>query len=681
MVYKIIMANKIKSKPYIFANWILFFFFGFMAMREFLATNILAFVLPGDLLQSKRFFVYLAACVMLLVVWIAFYFMHEHASFNKTWVNLRSIPAPLKSLLSLVLVSLPGLMMWILPLPKDFTLHPWMMFFLFYSMALLVTALYLNQHHAPSTNALLLGVLVMAGGFGYAFLSRMNQVTAYPFTTYWSEGNRFFDYSTLLGSFRYIRPHGAKIQAFVNWGMALPWAIPFLLPNISIGFYRFWYQIVWILPVMALGYVTIDRKGKGKSAQYAAIIFALWAYLFIDQGPIYPPLVIGAIITIIAVRRRLPLGIILVAAASYYVRSARWTWAYAPGLWAGMLALLSIQNPSLQKEHLKQLAKPFALGLAGYFGGQLLPSIISSINNEAALRFLPNPTASTARQPLLWTRLWPNPTYPPGIILGLLWAVLPSLVFIIVLVIKKHWKTNWMQKLASAAVLIVFLVVGIIASTKIGGGSNLHNLDMFLITMLIILSAAINAVVHRWELFIKSHWIILASLILMLISPVTYALRTTERLLLPPREKTEEAIAFVRDKVEQFSNQGEILFIDHRQLLTFNLVKNVPLIDDYEKKYLMDWALTGNGDYFTPFYADLAEQRFALIINEPLNLITRGEDYAFGEENDAYVKWVTTPLFCQYEPLYTSQATTLELLIPRTTPAPYHLNCEDYFPQ
>lgn len=674
------MANKINSKPFVFGNWTLFFLLGFLAMREFLATNILAFVLPGDLLQSKRFYVYIAACVFLLLGWMAFFFTHEHPSLKKLWGFLRSIPNPLKYLLSLVLVSLPGLMMWIFPLPKDFSLHPWMLIFLFYSIALLVTALFIENLNTW-TVTLLLAALVMAGGFGYAFFSRMNQVTAYPFTTYWSEGNRFFDYSTLLGSFRYNRPDGEKIQAFINWGMALPWAIPFLLPNISIGFFRFWYQIVWILPVIALGYASIKKNGKGKTAQFAAIIFALWAYLFLDQGPIYPPLVIGALITVIAVRQRLPIGVILVAVASYYVRSARWTWAYAPGLWAGMLALLAIQNPSLQKEHTKQLGKPIALGLAGYFGGQLLPSLIRFFTRGAALALLPDPTSSTTRQPLLWARLWPNPTYPPGIILGLVWAVLPTLLFIIALVIKRYWKTNWMHNLASAAVAIAFLTVGVIASTKIGGGSNLHNLDMFLITMLMILSSAINAVVDRWDTFIQSHWGLFALTIILLISPATYALRARDRLVLPPQEKTEEAIAVVRDKVEEYSEKGEILFIDHRQLLTFNLVNNVPLIDDYEKKYLMDWALTGNEEYFENFYADLGQQRFALIINEPLNLISRGEDYAFGEENDAYVKWVTAPLLCQYEPIYTSQATALELLVPRTHPIPDYLNCEGYFPE
>jgi hypothetical protein len=148
---------------------------------------------------------------------------------------------------------------------------------------------------------------------------------------------------------------------------------------------------------------------------------------------------------------------------------------------------------------------------------------------------------------------------------------------------------------------------------------------------------------------------------------------------LPPDEKTNEAMSAVKNKVKEYSSQGEILFIDHRQLLTFNLVESVPLVNDYEKKYLMDQAMAENEDYFYTFYEDIYNHRFVLIVNEPANLVSRGSEYSFGEENDAYVKWVTAPLLCAYEPLYTSQATALELLIPRSSPPPDTLPCEDIF--
>jgi hypothetical protein len=89
----------------------------------------------------------------------------------------------------------------------------------------------------------------------------------------------------------------------------------------------------------------------------------------------------------------------------------------------------------------------------------------------------------------------------------------------------------------------------------------------------------------------------------------------------------------------------------------------------------MDHAMADNKDYFIAFFKDLVERRFALIVNEPTNMVIRGSEYSFGEENDAYVKWVTIPLLCNYEPLYSSPETSVELLIPRKAPPPDNLNC------
>ena len=85
-----------------------------------------------------------------------------------------------------------------------------------------------------------------------------------------------------------------------------------------------------------------------------------------------------------------------------------------------------------------------------------------------------------------------------------------------------------------------------------------------------------------------------------------------------------------------------------------------------------------NKDYFTAFYNDLSNKRFVLVVNEPTNLVIRGSEYSFGEENDAYVKWVTMPLLCFYEPLFSSPETSLELLIPRKEPPPEYLNCNSF---
>jgi hypothetical protein len=658
--------------------WLIYGLLGFLAFREFLGINILVYVSTENLLHSRRFLMFLLTSFISLSLWIGFYFLILRKERELTLPLLNNIPPSFKHIISVLLILFPALLKWIIPLPENFNLEAWIMVFLFYSFSLFAVSV-IGKREAIQQRFLWIGVFFMLGGVCYAIFAKLNLVTAYPFTTFWSEGNRFFDYSTLFGSYRYNFETGEKIKAFTNWGMQLPWAVPFIFPNLSIGAFRLWNQLVWIIPSLLLGFLSINKEKKNKTSFIAALIFACWAFLFLDQGPIYAPLIIAAILTVIAVRVPLTPGFFLILIASYYAGSARWTWSYAPGIWAGLLSLLVIDNPSFKKDMLKELVKPVSLGIAGYIGGQLLPSIIRMFTSQSQIAFLPNPIASTTRQPLLWNRLYPNPTYPPGILLGLVWAALPLLLFLIILLLKKSWKISWMQAVSIVVVTAVFLTVGVIASTKIGGGSNLHNLDMFLVSLTLIASAAINYLLTHETKTKLQHYLAAITLLIALIAPVTYTLQNDERMVLPPDVRTNEAMSAVKNKIMEYSSQGEILFIDHRQLLTFGLVENVPLIDEYEKKYLMDFAMAANEDYFHAFYKDISSHRFVLIVNEPINIISRGLEYSFGEENDAYVKWVTAPLLCAYEPLYTSQATALELLVPRTSPPPDTLPCEDIF--
>jgi len=109
--------------------------------------------------------------------------------------------------------------------------------------------------------------------------------------------------------------------------------------------------------------------------------------------------------------------------------------------------------------------------------------------------------------------------------------------------------------------------------------------------------------------------------------------------------------------------------MDQRQLLTFGFIQGVPLIPDYEKKFLMDRAMTDSAvAVFAPFYADLKAHRFALIVSEPLRVPIKGQESIFGEENDAWVKWVSAAVLCYYEPDKTYADFRIQLLTPRQTP-------------
>jgi hypothetical protein len=659
--------------------WIAIGLFGFLAYREFLQINILAYVGEQNIWASRRFIAFLAITTVSIGAYFSVLFPSIRKFFTKLFSFFTQLPNSLKLLLSSALVLLPGLVKWTLPLPENFHIGFWIEFFLILVFSALIVALHSNKETTQWQKLGFTASLIMAAGAAHSILYKFNSVTNYPFTLYWSEGNRFFDYSTLFGSFRYITQPGVIIKVFINWGMQVPWALPFIFPNISIGLYRFWYQLVWILPSLLLGLTTVWTGRKSQPSIWFVFAFSIWTYLFLSQGPIYAPLVIGAIFTIIAVRQKTWLGAIIIFIISFYTRSSRWTWSYAPGIWAGLLALLNQVQPTLKRADWPKLSKPIVLGIAGYLGGQLLPMIIRKLNTGASIRLLPNPIASTTRQPLLWERLYPNPTFPPGILGALAWVALPLIIWLIVVILSKKWPINWLQKISIVTVAGTFLTVGIIASVKIGGGSNLHNLDMFLVSLMLITASTMLSLGQKGNIFSDQTPLINLLLIAVLITPVTYALVGGSRLVLPSDEATRESLTAVQTKIEEYSQQGEILFIDHRQLLTFNLVKNVPLIDAYEKKYLMDYAMTADEAYFDPFYQDLRDQRFALIVNEPANIIIRGSEYSFGEENDAYVHWVTKPLLCAYEPIYTSIETGVQMLIPRDTPPPAEMECQEVF--
>jgi len=141
--------------------------------------------------------------------------------------------------------------------------------------------------------------------------------------------------------------------------------------------------------------------------------------------------------------------------------------------------------------------------------------------------------------------------------------------------------------------------------------------------------------------------------------------------LLPTPAETETTLADIQRRVER-ALPGEILFMDQRQLLTFGYIK-IPLIPEYEKKLLMDRAMTDAlQPVFESFYTDLAVHRFALIVSEPLRIPVKGQETFFGEENDAWVKWVSSAVLCYYEPDKTYSDFRIQLLVPRETP----IECE-----
>jgi len=246
--------------------------------------------------------------------------------------------------------------------------------------------------------------------------------------------------------------------------------------------------------------------------------------------------------------------------------------------------------------------------------------------------------------------------------------------------ISRRWPLDWIQKLAIFDSLVGFFGIGLVISTKIGGGGDLHNLDMFLITLLVVavlwlMSLGANSMPVKWPVSAVALVCFMGFWVIYPFLPLHPSSDYHARLNLPKESTVSEAFATVRESVLQFAQTGEVLFMDGRQLLTFGYIPAVPFVPEYEKKYMMDQAMGNNAEYFQPYYQDLARKRFALIVTEPLRTKRREElGGPFSEENDAWVLWVSNPTLCFYEPLYLEPDVNVELLVPRQNP----MGCEEY---
>jgi hypothetical protein len=566
-------------------------------------------------------------------------------------------------------------------------------------------------------STILAAMLLTSSVFSLAFA--FINVSDYPFSIGWSEGNRMWDYSLFFGRYLYDYPVDKAIFATTDAGRQLVGGLPFIVPGVSILVERSWVALTTVLPYLMLGFAAFRFTAKDKKLWF---LLGFWTFIFLKQGPIHPPLVLCAFVVALLWRSPLWVAIPLLFVTSYLAEESRYTWMFAPGLW---MVMLEFSGTKLQDGRLKASTwwRAIILGLAGAFGGfyggaiwrwvratmeriasgPASPSVVApvapGIPSVAPSVSVDSVTSSITAQPLLWYRLFPNATYGIGILLALLIAVMPTVLLLFYIASTRKWILNTWQKLALIIPLLAFLVVGLIISTKIGGGGDLHNMDMFLIGVLFAAVIAWENGGRRWlrEIDTSPFWV-KGTLALLLVIPGVYPLSSLrsdhfaedaswlvtltdapdEKFLemLPPQEEVDEILQTIRHEVDARKSQGEILFMDQRQLLSFGYVENVPLVPEYEKKVLMNSAMSGDARYFQELYAELAAKRFSLIISEPLRAPVQDSSYQFGEENNAWVQWVVRPVLCYYDEIETFRRPQIQLLVPKQG----EVDCSDELP-
>lgn len=510
-----------------------------------------------------------------------------------------------------------------------------------------------NRHWAETLLATLL-----IYGVVYQIASYAPDISTDPMTLGWSEGSRYY-YASLFFS---KGIYGISVPSSVlHPTRYLMQSIPFLLPSLPIWFHRLWQVLLWIVFTSWTSILLMQRLNV--PSQSYRLLFIFWAFLFLMQGPVYYHLLVMVILVLLGYdSQRLGKTMLFVVLASLWAGISRINWVPVPGMLAATLYFFQV--PVEKKPLWRYLGPPVLMVAAG--------SLFGLLSQQAYMRFSGNPMTefnSSFTSNLLWYRLLPSRTYPLGVLPAVFLVSAPLLLIALLRLIPTIRQYHPIRLLGLAGILFVLFAGGIVVSAKIGGGSNLHNMDAYLALLLVMGSFIYFGRFTKEqpgpEEPFKPLWELVAS---ALIIPVLFAVTYGGPIQAPnwPAESTD--LPKLKQAVEQVvQNNEQVLFISERQLLTFHNIQ-APLVPDYEKVFLMEMAMANNRPYLNKFYDDLRSHRFALIVSHPLKVNYQGGNHQFGEENDAFVARVTEPILCYYQPSMKMPEVGLELFVPRAQP-------------
>jgi hypothetical protein len=268
---------------------------------------------------------------------------------------------------------------------------------------------------------------------------------------------------------------------------------------------------------------------------------------------------------------------------------------------------------------------------------------------------------------MLWDRLLPNPSFPQGV-LPLILAVSAPLLIFLVIGFRSWRERHWIRVLGMAAITFALFAGGVIVSAKIGGGTNLHNMDVFLVVLLILATSLFfgklrdendQRVVVQVPFWLMG--IIVAAPAVFLF---TFYPPTLQQL---DYEGAANDLSRLREYVDAATEQGgEVLFMAERHLIPFDLIDDVTLVHDYEKMLVMEMVMGQNQEYLDQFAVDLADHRYALIVSDRLPTRLKDEvDEPLAAENNVVYEFMVPAILCAYERETRLQGGSLELYVPK----------------
>ena len=532
--------------------------------------------------------------------------------------------------------------------------------FLFWSFAVLGATLLGVWRKTDWLSMLPAALLTLASV--YLAATFLNQVQGFPFSLEWSEVSRYYQASFYFSQ----QVYGVSLPLPITHpSRYLLQSLPFLISESPLWLHRLWQALLWVGMPLLTAWI-LARRLRLQPA-YLRWLFVAWAFLFLMQGAVFYHLLPCVFLVLLGFDKERPWRTFaFVALASAWAGISRINWAPLPGVLAALLYVLEAR-PFRRRSafSLSYLWQPALYSVGGGLValGAYALYIVNSGNRDLSQFSSPFTSA------LLWERLWPNAGFPLGILPGILLVSTPLFGVVLLRLRQKGAGLGPWRSIGTAALLLLFFIGGLVVSVKIGGGTNLHNMDAYLVLVLVAGSALAfgsyaPAETRKPPLPIKLPTGLLAALLFI---PISFAVLSGAPLALPSGQEAAGVLAQIQAAADEaLADGGEVLFISQRHLLTFDLVENVRLVREYEKLFLMEMAISHNQTYLDQFAKDIDQQRFDLIITDPLfnNILDVSQD-PLAPENNAWVRNVGRPLLCAYFPIATFSNPAIQLLLPR----------------
>ena len=525
-----------------------------------------------------------------------------------------------------------------------------------------IGALVLSMNGSNQSIFLEFAALFLGYGIAYRIFGFLPDIQSGPFALGWSEGSRFYNASTFASEMLYGRQLHLPI---LHPSRYLMQALPFFVGIRNILAHRIWQVILWLGVTLWGSWLIATRVNRGLKLPVWLVTAFCWMFFF--QGAVYYHLMFIAILVLIGYKREKPIQtLVFVFLASVWAGISRINWIPVPGLLASVLYL--IDEPINPKRWINYLVRPAAWTVVSFAVGLLSKQVYIQLSGENPALF-----DSALNSALLWYRLWPNATFFLGILPAITLACLP----LASMVISRIWsgigkQVFWLRWFSLAGVLAAFFVGGVLVSLKIGGGGDLHNLDAFLLFFLFICLSILSKGIQTDS--ISDHETRQANwqpvwLMLGLIIPVIFTIISIGDKQIAFGKNSHNDLTALNNAINLVAEeQGDVLFIAERQLLTFDSLDYKTVVQPYEKVFLMEMAMVENRPYLKEFWKLLETHTYSMIVTDTINVELQNNSRSFSEENNMWVQLVLMPILEDYEPAFSLQGGGVNVLIPKGNP-------------